>query len=134
MAIDLGDPEGNIRAAQMAMSVASIVPVINLMTAPLNIGLSAATGHKGEAALSTLSVIPGERTIASVWRLGNFARGIAIETALGKNLAAGFPVIDKFLNGTATSIKSIDLTAKTYQDTEKLGSTLDNFVDKGSEF
>jgi RHS repeat-associated protein len=134
LAVDLGDPEGNIRAAQMAMSVASVVPVINLMTAPLNISLSAATGHKGEAALGALSVIPGERAVASVWRLGNFARGIAIETALGKNLAAGFPVIDRFLNGTATSIKSIDLTAKTYQDTGKLASTLEKFIDKVSNF
>jgi RHS repeat-associated protein len=134
IAVDLGDPEGNIRAAQMAMSAASVVPVINLMTLPLNVGLSAMTGHKGEAALAVLSAIPGEKVAASVWKLGNFARGIAIETALGKNLAAGFPVIDKFLNGTATSIKSIDLTAKSYQDTEKLAGTLENYVDKVSNF
>ena len=35
LAIDLADPEGNIRAAQTMMSVASVVPVVNLMTAPL---------------------------------------------------------------------------------------------------
>ena len=134
VAMDTGDPEGNIRAAQMAMSVASVVPVVNLMTMPLNAGLSLMTGHKGEAAATALSAIPGERIAASVWKLGNFARGVAIETALGKNLAAGFPVIDKFLNGTATSIKSIDLTAKTYQDTEKLAGTLDKYVDKVANF
>jgi hypothetical protein len=134
LAIDLADPEGNIRAAQLAMSVASVIPVINLATLPLNAGLSAMTGHKGDAALSVLSAIPGEKMVASVWKLGNFARGIAIETALGKNLAAGFPVIDRFLNGTATSIKSIDLTAKTYQDTKALSGTLEKYVDAVSNF
>lgn len=92
------------------------------------------SGNKTSAVMGALSVIPGEKLIGSVWKLGNFARGITIETALGKNLAAGFPVIDKFLNGTATSIKSIDLTAKTYQNTEKLASTLENYVDKVSNF
>ncbi len=53
---------------------------------------------------------------------------------LEKNLATGFPVIDKFLNGIATSIKSIDLTAKTYQDMGKLASTLDRYVEKVASF
>src|SRR6185437_7023249 len=92
------------------------------------------SGNKTSAVMGALSVIPGEKLIGSVWKLGNFARGIAIETALGKNLAAGFPVIDKFLNGTATSIKSIDLTAKTYQNIEKLASTLDNYIGKVANF
>ena len=49
-------------------------------------------------------------------------------------MARAFPVIDKFLNGAATSVKSIDLTAKTCQDTEKLASTLGNYVDKVANF
>jgi CDI toxin restriction endonuclease-like domain len=112
-----------------------------LVTGPLGRAYLAAeaiqdwrAGNKTSAVMGALAIIPGERLAGSVWKLGNFARGVAIETALGKNLAAGFPVIDKFLNGTATSIKSIDLTAKTYQDTEKLASTLDNYVDKVANF
>jgi RHS repeat-associated protein len=92
------------------------------------------SGNKTSAVMGALAVVPGEKLVGSVWKLGNFARGIAIETALGKNLASGFPVIDRFLNGTATSIKSIDLTAKTYQDTEKLAGTLEKYVDKVSNF
>jgi len=113
----------------------------SLVTGPLGRAFMAAeaisdfrSGNKTSAALGLMAAIPGERLIGSVWKLGNFARGIAIETALGKNLAAGFPVIDKFLNGTATSIKSIDLTAKTYQDTAKLAGTLDKYVDKVANF
>jgi len=39
------------------------------------------------------------------------ARGLAIEQRLGNNLPTGFPVIDRFRNGVATSIKSMDLVA-----------------------
>jgi RHS repeat-associated protein len=113
----------------------------SLVTGPLGRAFMAAeaisdfrSGNKTSAALGLMAAVPGERLIGSAWKLGNFARGIAIETALGKNLAAGFPVIDKFLNGTATSIKSIDLTAKTYQDTAKLAGTLDKYVDKVANF
>jgi hypothetical protein len=48
-----------------------------------------------------------------VWKLGWAARGRLIEKELGANLHPNFPVIDKFRNGVATSIKSIDLNAAT---------------------
>jgi hypothetical protein len=51
-----------------------------------------------------------------VWGLGPAARGIIIHQRLGENLPPGFPVIDKFTEGTVTSIKSIDLMARTYKD------------------
>ncbi|MCI0738942.1 MAG: hypothetical protein L0Y72_07850 [Gemmataceae bacterium] len=44
-----------------------------------------------------------------VWDLGPVLRGYAIEQRLGGNLPAGFRVIDRFDNGIATSIKSMDL-------------------------
>jgi hypothetical protein len=40
-----------------------------------------------------------------VWDLKPLARGVEIEEALGQNLPANFPVIDRFANGVATSIK-----------------------------
>ncbi|SCL34140.1 RHS repeat-associated core domain-containing protein [Micromonospora pallida] len=49
------------------------------------------------------------RAAGSAWKLNQFARGLAIEAKLGGNLPKNFPTIDKFANGVATSIKSMDL-------------------------
>ncbi len=70
----------------------------------------------------------------SVWSLGNFTRGSTIERALGANLPRTFPTIDKFINGVATSIKSVDLRAVTYQNPANLTRLLTNYVDKVAEF
>jgi len=43
-------------------------------------------------------------------------------------------VIDKFANGLATSIKSLDLTAKSYQKAEALASKINGYVDKLADF
>jgi hypothetical protein len=59
---------------------------------------------------------------------------LVIESQLGGNLPASFPVIDQFANGTATSIKSIDLTATTYQNAAALSSRLNGYVDAAAGF
>lgn len=51
----------------------------------------------------------------SLWEKGAFKRGQIIDKALGNNLGYNFPVIDKLNDRTITSIKSMDLTANTYQ-------------------
>jgi RHS repeat-associated protein len=71
----------------------------------------------------------GEIADSSVWSLAPGPRGLAIESQLGGNLPAGFRVIDRFENGTATSIKSIDLNAATYQNPRALGSRLNGYAD-----
>jgi hypothetical protein len=55
---------------------------------------------------------------------------------LGANLPGNFPVIDQFdfASGTATSIKSIDLTAASYQNTATLASRLNGYVDSVAGF
>ncbi len=72
----------------------------------------------------------------SVWRKGPLERGEIIEKNLGQNLPQNFPVVDKFTpkTGTVTSIKSLDLNAKTYQDPQKLKQTLEKYVDKLADF
>lgn len=61
-----------------------------------------------------------------------FDRGVAIENALGRSqyLAQNFPVIDRWQNGIATSIKSIDLMAKSYQNTATLTQTIQGYINK----
>lgn len=51
----------------------------------------------------------------SLWEKGAFKRGQIIDKALGNNLGYNFPVVDKLNDRTITSIKSMDLTANTYQ-------------------
>ncbi|MGN6394399.1 MAG: RHS repeat-associated core domain-containing protein [Mucilaginibacter sp.] len=70
----------------------------------------------------------------SVWALGASERGFAIEAQLGGNLPYGFPVIDKFENGVATSIKSIDVTAESYMKGNGLFNTLKGYVNKLGAF
>ncbi|SFC36315.1 RHS repeat-associated core domain-containing protein [Flagellimonas taeanensis] len=76
------------------------------------------------------------RRAGSVWNLNRFARGRTIENMLGANTrwARNFPVIDKIEDGVATSIKSVDLTAKSYQSGNNLFNTLKGYVDKLDNF
>jgi RHS repeat-associated protein len=74
------------------------------------------------------------KAVSSVWFKNPFERGVAIEKALGHNLTSNFPVIDRFENGVATSIKSLDLNAKTYQNMSRLSSKLGKYVDSVSKF
>lgn len=70
----------------------------------------------------------------AVWKLGPGPRGEAIEQAFGHNLPGNFPVIDRFNNGVATSIKSIDLDGASYLTGNTLGNTLTRYVDKVAGF
>lgn len=52
------------------------------------------------------------------------------EEMLGGNLAKNYPVIDKFVKGVGTSIKTLDVTAKTYTANAKtIYSKLAKYVD-----
>lgn len=72
----------------------------------------------------------------SAWPMGPAPRGFAIETRLGGNLPPGFPTIDKFdwSTGLATSIKTVDLGSKTYQNSSRLRSLLKRYIDKAAAF
>jgi hypothetical protein len=72
-------------------------------------------------------------TRTGVWDLNPLDRGNVIEIMLGGNTVHPFPVVDKWVDatGTATSIKSIDLTAPSYTDRpSKIYSTLKGYIDK----
>jgi hypothetical protein len=76
----------------------------------------------------------GAPAAESVWALQPLKRGVVIEDQLGHNLPRNFPVIDRFDNGLASSIKSIDLGAKTYQDAATLNRTLRSYVNDVAGF
>ncbi len=74
--------------------------------------------------------------LQGVWDLSPFARGVEIEQQLGHNVPSSCPTIDIWDadTGTATSIKSLNLEAKTYQSGTALSRTLNGYVDKAAGF
>jgi len=93
------------------------------------INIGQASFHRIVADFSYSAVGTAAKGGGSLWQLPPFARGSVIETQLGANLPRGFPVIDRFQNGVATSIKSINLAAPTYQDAATLARTVKRYVD-----
>jgi len=92
-----------------------------------------------EATAVTNAASNGQRAAnaaQSVWQMRPFDRGVAIENMLGRspNLVDNFPTIDRFQSGVATSIKSIDLTAKSYQNINTLTRTVQGYVDKMAQW
>jgi hypothetical protein len=84
------------------------------------------------AGLLLLGMIPpgaAVETASAAWELGWAARGLYFSEQLGADLPATFRTIDSFSNGIATSIKSIDLNAATYQDAARLTYRLNAYVD-----
>jgi hypothetical protein len=135
--------------AQGAIERAENDPACKQIAASMNMGSAI-----GGAFLSAAS------SIQSVWTLSNAIRGRAIEGSLGGNDFQGkkmpgakfddfvslngqkvprysgenFPVIDKYDGTTATSIKSMDLNADSYQDAAKVESTAKRYVDQVRNF
>lgn len=69
-----------------------------------------------------------------IWDQSNFARGLYFRNRLGANLPSNFPVIATWENFTATSIKSIDLTAPTYQNNGNVTDKIYSHIDDLSQF
>lgn len=63
----------------------------------------------------TQGVLEDSAAADNLWSLSNFARGRKIQRLFGANLPSNFPVIARFENGGAVMIKSMDLTAASYQ-------------------
>lgn len=72
----------------------------------------------------------------SKWTLGPATRGFELEARYGGNLPPGFHTIGKFddVTGVATSIKSTDLGAKTYQNPGRLRKLIMSYIDKVAGF
>jgi hypothetical protein len=87
-------------------------------------------GTAGEAGVMGASAGP-----SPVWKLGWGLRGQKINEVFGDpTFPSNYPVIDKIPNGVATSVKSIDLNAATYQNEASLANRLNKFVADVREF
>lgn len=92
--------------------------------------------HSSDLATSTGGKVI--ETADDVWAKHPFKRGRDIEQAIDPpgfiKEPSNFPVIDGFSKGTATSVKSLDLGASSYQDLRKVDSTVKGYIDKLAEF
>ena len=93
----------------------------------------AGTGLLGAAGEASIPGAPASPS--SVWKLGWGLRGQKINEAFGDpTFPSNYPVIDKIPNGVATSVKSIDLNAATYQNEASLANRLNKLIDDVREF
>lgn len=60
----------------------------------------------------------------TIWSKGNFARGDEFQSKYHANLPKNFPTINRFSDGVATSIKSIDLTNPNLEDDNYLSNRI----------
>ncbi len=74
------------------------------------------------------------QTVSEVWSRNPFLRGRILEQQSGMNLPANFPVIDRWANGVATSIKSMNLNSNTYENASQMRSRLLTYVNDLSAF
>ena len=92
---------------------------------------STPTAEPATAPPAAEAVAPNNR---GVWELGPGPRGEAIEGRLGQNLPQNFPTIDRFENGVATSIKSMDLSGSSYLDPANITRVGQGYIDKVAGF
>jgi filamentous hemagglutinin len=90
--------------------------------------VGAQLGWWGTVASGTTVAQQVNQRTSGVWQLPPFQRGTTIHQMLGENLPPNFPVIDRFMNGTATSIKTLNLSASTYQNIASLISKVQGYI------
>jgi hypothetical protein len=90
--------------------------------------VAGALGTKAAAAAATAA------KATSPWALPSLQRGQFIHRMLGANLPQNFPVIDRFAQGVATSIKTLGLNAATYQNVATLSSTVQGYINAVATF
>jgi hypothetical protein len=84
--------------------------------------------EEGAAAEAETGAAAAEAAAEDPWKMGWAKRGDYLHQKMGANLPRTFKTLDDFANGAATSIKSIDLNAATYQDPTRLGYTLNRYI------
>ncbi len=87
----------------------------------------------------TSGVLPADdeeehKNEGDIWSLDNFSRGRKLREIFGGDLPFNFPVIASFKDGVATMIKSMDLTASTYQEAETVREKLYGYIDELANF
>jgi hypothetical protein len=72
--------------------------------------------------------------LLKIWDFANFPRGWAVEDHLGRTLPRTFTGIDMFKKGVATSIKSMHLGKRTYQNPANILSKGRKYINEVANF
>lgn len=120
---EIKENHARFQAAQQAKT-----QLMMAIFSPDNVGTVLALAGGGGEVASRASRGMKPASNLNVWKMSPLDRGWAIERRLG-GWGNNFPVIDKFENGIATSIKSLDLGAKTYQKTGAVFNKLKGYID-----
>lgn len=72
----------------------------------------------------------GAEDTENFWSWGNWKRGKYLREKLGANLPERYPVLSYYENGVARMTKSMDLTAPTWQNAERLQMRLDSWAEQ----
>jgi hypothetical protein len=129
------DPEEYLEvfglASSFALAGGGIPPVARGTRAAQEAASEASASAEARAAEAAAADAPSE-----LWKYGWAKRGREIHDQFSDgSLHPNFPVIDDFPpSGIATSYKSVDLNAATYQNDISLQYRLNNYVDIVSEF
>jgi hypothetical protein len=91
---------------------------------------SGRAASEGAAIEGEAGAAAAEAATQNPWKMSWAKRGDYLHEKLGANLPRTFKTLDNFENGAATSIKSIDLNAATYQDGARLTYRLNDYINK----
>ena len=75
-----------------------------------------------------------EKREDNIWNENQFTRGKQFRKRYGANLPSNYPVIAAYNSGTVKSIKSIDLTAPSYQTEMSIKHRINNLANKLANF
>lgn len=71
---------------------------------------------------------------ANIWDYDNFNRGKVLRRRFGGNLPFGFPVLSGYSNGNILIIKSMDLTAATWESPQEVKVQMQESIDAVSSY
>jgi hypothetical protein len=97
------------------------------------VGIQIALARAANAA-EIAALQSARQEILKLWELPYCHRGDVMEILMGRNLDKTFKVIDRWVDGVATSIKTMDLRLKSYQTAEQILSRGRGYVHKVAKF
>ncbi len=77
---------------------------------------------------------PSPPEVEDIWSLDNLSRGKRVRELFGGNLPFSFPGLSAYKNGKATLIRSMDITAASYQNADNVEHVLSGYIDDIADY
>ncbi|NLC89250.1 MAG: hypothetical protein GX681_04215 [Clostridiaceae bacterium] len=122
-------PERNLIYLGMSFSRTSL-----MATGEEHVRSSVPLWSRGKYDFNSSSNSDDQEETDDIWEMSNFQRGLEFQQLYGANLPTTYPTIARWSSGTATSIKSMDLTAPSWQTKGAAEGRVYSFIDNLSAF